>query len=348
MCRGLVLALVLIEGVALAQGRPDPLAQAQKAVAESDYGAARTGLIAALEAGGRSPEDLAEIYRLTGIVEAALGNTRAATDAFTRLLALVPKAVLPPGTSPKIKRPFDAAARYFTSGRAPLELEIETSAAPPTITLVRVSDPLHLVARARVTFSIDGGGERTKDAAASERTVIALPSARRIDARIVALDAHGNRLSEIGSKAVPIVIVGDAPAPAPVTPIVLAPPVTTPVADPDSARAVPLYRRWWPYAGASVAFGGAAAYFGWSARSDAQALDRLNADSTRHTFAEARAIEDRARRNVTLANVGLVAAGAFAITAAAMFVWRPRSNTEARVTAVPVSGGGAVVLGGTF
>jgi hypothetical protein len=345
MFRGLVLALLLIEGAAWADGSADRLAQAHKAVAESDYGAARTALVAALEGGGHGPEELAEIYRLTGIVEAALGNARAATDAFTRLLALSPRAALPAGTSPKIKRPFAAATRYFASGHAPLELKIETAARPPAITLIVVSDPLHLVARARVTFAVDGGSERTSEVAASERTVVPLPAARRIDARVAALDAHGNRLGEIGSKAVPLVIIGDAPPPA--RPAVAAPPIAPPTRAAGPARRVPLYRRWWPYATASVAFGGAAAYFGWSARSDAQALERLIADSGNHSFEEARALEDRARRNVGIANLGLIAAGAFAITAGAMFVWTPR-GTEARVTAVPVSGGGAVVLGGTF
>src|SRR5262245_53331393 len=102
----IALALLVLEGVAHAD---DPLAQARKAVAESDYVSARPALSAALDRGGRGPEELIEIYRLTGIVEAALGDPRAATEAFTRLFALSPRAALPEGTSPKIRRPFDAA-----------------------------------------------------------------------------------------------------------------------------------------------------------------------------------------------------------------------------------------------
>src|SRR5512147_2968848 len=48
MLRGPLLALLLIEGVAWSD---DPLAQARKAVAESDYVAARPALAAALDAG---------------------------------------------------------------------------------------------------------------------------------------------------------------------------------------------------------------------------------------------------------------------------------------------------------
>src|SRR4051812_5511561 len=82
MLRGLValVASVMFAGRALAA--PDPLAQARAAVAASDYVAARPALVAALEAGGRGPDELAEIYRLTGVVAAALGDARAATDAF--------------------------------------------------------------------------------------------------------------------------------------------------------------------------------------------------------------------------------------------------------------------------
>lgn len=344
MLRGLVLALLLIEGVAWADPLPDALARGRKAVAESDYVAARPALIAALEGGGRGPEELVEIYRLTGIVAAALGDARAATEAFTRLLALSPKATLPAGTSPKIKRPFDAAARY-ASGHPALELKLETRARPPTITLVRVSDPLGLVATAHVTFAIDGGAEQTRDVAASERTEIVLPPGRRIDARVAALDGHGNRLIEIGSKAVPVVLIGEAPA----APAVVAKPrpVTVPGQVAAPARSLPLYRRWWPYAAVSVAFGGAAAYFGYAARSDAHELERLDADSLHHSFREALAVEERGRRNATFANVGLIGAGCFAVAAGVMVIVAPR-HAEPRVAAVPVPGGGALVLGGTF
>jgi len=345
MRRGIVLALflspwlLLLEGVAWAD---DPLAVARKAVAESDYVAARPALTTALEAGGRSPEDVVEIYRLGGIVEAALGDAKAATEAFTRLIALSPRAALPDGTSPKIRRPFDAAVRYI-AGHGGLEVKTETASQPPTITLVVVSDPLNMVAAARAVFIVDGGPERTTDVEASERTDVVLPPGRRIDARIAALDAHGNRLVEIGTREVPIVIVGDAPAP-------IAPPPPPPRKPPVVVRAAPppLYRRWWPYAAASVAFAGATGYFAWSMRSETDELDRIIANSVPHRFGDARAVEDRARRDALLTNIGLGVTGAFALAAGAMYLWTPREHVETRVTAVPVRGGGAVVLGGTF
>lgn len=342
MLRWLAALVASVLFVRIADADPDPLSAARAAVAESDYVAARPALTAALDGGGRGPEELAEIYRLTGVVAAALGDARAATDAFTRLLALQPKASLPAGTSPKIKRPFDAAAKY-AQGHPALELKIETRSAPPAITLVVVSDPLHLVARARVAFRVDGGAERSKDAPASERTELGLPAGRRIDARVAALDAHGNRVFEIGSTDVPIVIVGEAPAPAPV---VVAKPAPRRVV--VTAGRVPMYRRWWPYAAVGVAVGGVAGYFGYAAKTDADELDRINADSTHHPRSEAQAVEDRARRNVRITNVALIGAGAFAVTAGVMYLLAPRDHVETRVSAVPIPGGGAVVLGGKF
>jgi hypothetical protein len=340
MRSGLLLALLLMEGVAWAD---DPLAQARQAVAESDYVAARPELAAALDAGDRGPEEVAEIYRLSGIVYAAVGDAKAATEAFTHLLALSPKAELPAGTSPKLKRPFEAAARFFKS-RPPLEVKIETGSTPPTLTLVVVSDPLDMVAKAHVVFAIDGGPERTKDVPASERTDITLPAGRRIDARVAALDVHGNRLAEIGSKAVPIVIVSDAPA----TPVAAPVPVARPTRVVVHAAPRPLYLRWWPYAAGAALVSVGAGYFAWATHTAADDLERLNAASVFHQFGEARAVEDRGHRDALLTNIGLGVTGALAITAGVLYLTRPRDHVETRLAAVPAPGGGALVFGGNF
>ena len=338
--RGLWIALAWfrLQGVAAAD---DSLAQARKAVAESDYVAARPALTAALDAGGRGPDELAEIYRLTGIVAAALGDARGASDAFTHLLVLAPKATLPDGTSPKITRPFDAAARYVASHGA-LEVKLETRAAPPAITLVVVSDPLNMVATAHVVFTVDGGAERSQDAeVGSERTEVALPAGRRIDARIAALDVHGNHLVDIGSRDVPVVIVGEPPPPVVVAPVPPPPP-------PPVVRAAPrpLYVRWWPYAAAGAVALGATGYFALAARSETDDLRRIIADSAHHRFGDATAVEDRARRDVLLTNIGLGVTGALALAAGALYLTAPRDRVETHVAVVPLAGGGALVLGG--
>jgi hypothetical protein len=315
-------------------------------VAESDYAAARTQLEAARGAGGLDPDETAELYRLSGFVDAAFGDVQAATDDFTRLLAVAPRTKLPAGTSPKFRRPFDAAAAYFAS-HAPLEVKIETDAATPSITLIVASDPLAMIARAHVAFTVNGGAEQIQDVAAApgaSRIEVALPPGKRIDARIAALDDHGNELIDIGSKLVPVVILGqDRPRPAVVvTPPLARPPIRT------AAPAPPVYRRWWPYAAAAVGFGGVAGGFGLAARSATSELDRITADSIHHSFTEARAVEDRARRDLVLANVGLAFAGAFAVTSGVLYLLAPREPAEHRVVAVPVAGGAAVVWAGGF
>jgi hypothetical protein len=351
MIRGwwLVLGLVvpmLGAGVARAD---DALASAHKAIDDLDYATARTQLAAARDAGGLGPADVAELYRLTGVVSASIGDAAAATDAFGRWLALVPKASLPAGTSPKIMRPFTAAARAADK-RGALEVKVETAANPPVLTVIAVNDPLHMAARAHVVFTADGGGEQTKDVALTgERTAIALPAAGRIDARVAALDDHGNHLIELGSKDVPIVIVGERPAPV-VAKAPAAPTVTATAAPIAAARTapVPVYRRWWPYAGAAAVFGGAAGYFAYRTHNDANDLRAITNQSSLHTFAEAKTIEDRGHRDALITNVGLGVAGAFAITAGIMYVLGRRDHTETQLAALPVAGGATFVVGGAL
>jgi len=191
-------ALVVFAGIARADD--EPLDQARKDVDSSDYDAARGHLSAALDAGTAGPDELAEIYKLTGIVEAALGNAKEATAAYAKWIALEPKAKLPPGTSPKLTRPFDAARKR----PAKLELKTETSAEPPTVTLVIGSDPIG-IARARVVVSADGKKEQelehtggttsSRPQAGGWKIQIELPRGKRLDLRVEALDAHGNRIA---------------------------------------------------------------------------------------------------------------------------------------------------------
>lgn len=182
----------------------DALDGARGDIDASDYVGARTALDHALAKGDATPADLAEIYKLSGIVEAALGNTAPATAAFAKWLSLDPKGSLPPGTSPKIIRPWKAAS---DKARA-LEVKAETSADPPTVTLVVVADPQQLIAKARVLVVVDGKPAETRDGTAG--AAIALPNGRRLDLRVQGLDDHGNRVVELGTASVPIVITGAA------------------------------------------------------------------------------------------------------------------------------------------
>ena len=336
---------VLVASLA-ARAHADPTLEAAKAAVDaSDYLNARTQLGLLVAKGDNGPEDMGEIYRLSGIVAGALGETKAATEAFEKCLALVPKATLPPGTSPKIMRPFAEAQAYFKS-HEPLKIKAETTAVPPSVTVAVVSDPLAMISRARVIATVDKAAPRTLERPAAAEISIALPAGARIDLRVVALDDKGNRLAEVGSVDVPIVIVGSAAAPVPA----VTPPVKR-IASTEPRSPRPLYLKWWLWGGAAVAFAGGATYFAFGARSAKQELDDLNAHSVNHDFDEAKDVERRGKRDALLTNIGYGTAGAFAVVSVILFLTEPRAREEQRVTTitpVPIAGGGAVVLGVPF
>jgi hypothetical protein len=323
----------------------EPLDRAKAALESSDYAGARTALDQALATGTNGPDQVSEIYRLTGIVRGALGDAKGAQDAFARCLAVTPKATLPPGTSPKIVKPFAAALK----ANEPLALETATASDPPAIT-VTATDPLSMIAKLRVYAIVDGKPETTIDRPASERTEIALPAGARIDLRVAALDAKGNRLVEIGSKQVPIVIVGVKRAVVkPKPPADPPPPPPQVVEQPARSTGRPLYLQWWLWGGVAIAVGGTGAYFGIDAVRKTNQLEELNDNSTEHSFDEALAVERSARRSVLLANIGLISGGALAAGAAVLWLVRPRASKE-RLAITPVihTTGGSVVLGGRF
>lgn len=342
-------ALVILGLVTVASADPiaDPVEKAKAAVAASDYLTARTALDEAVATGQLSPAQLAESYRLRGIVDGALGDSQAATAAFQRCLALTPRAELPPGTSPKITRPFAAAQDYWKAAREPLRIKSETVAQPPSVTVRVTSDPLEMIAKLRVVVIADGGEEQLLEQAAGERVTFELPVGRRLDLRIAAVDAQGNRLAELGTKDVPIVIIG-AGKPPPEDKVVVTPKPVAP-ATPRGERAV--IWKWWLWGGTAVLVAGAATYFGYDALQAKHELDELNANSLTHTFDEATAVEDRAHRSVLVANIGYGVAGALAITATILWLTEPdapRASREQRISVVPVAGGGALTFGGHF
>ncbi|MGE5184024.1 MAG: hypothetical protein ACM31C_18260 [Acidobacteriota bacterium] len=332
-------ALVALAGTARADDAP--LDEARRDVDNSDYLAARTQLTAALAAGTASPDELAEIYKLTGIVEAAVGDASIAQAAFGKWLALDPKAALPAGTSPKITRPFDAARK--TAGK--LEVKTETTAEPPSVTLVVVSDPIGIV-RARVHVVADGKPEEKLERDGKGKITVELPRGKRLDLRVEALDAHGNEVAVLGSREVPIVITGsegeqheERHEPHEVKVTKHAPP---PPAEPRSWYAS---HRTWGIATAVAALGtGAFAYLTYSDISD---LNHLNATSLDHPYADAQGVESRARRDLFITDVGAALTGAFAIGTAILYFTRPQQE-QVQVSAVPARGGGALVIGGSF
>jgi hypothetical protein len=324
--------------------RADALADARKAVDGSDYPAARTLLTTALEAGKARPDELAEIYRLTGIVEGALGNAAGATDAFGKWLSLDAKGALPFGTSPKIMRPFTAAQdRAKKTGR--VEAKADTEDDPPAVTLVVVNDPYKLIVGAKVYFSVDKRAEQALAGDGNDRVKLELETGKRIDLRLHAVDRYGNHVVELGSKDVPIVITSTGKTKQLVDPNDASLVVTRKPEAPPTPRA--WYAQWWVWGIATVVATGTGGYFAWQTRQDVNDLDHLNANSLAHPFSEAQAVESSARRNLLVTNITAGVAGAFALGTVILYVTRPESS-ESRVAVTPTAGGGAIVFGGHF
>lgn len=332
--------------VVVPEVRADALGDARKAVDGSDYPRARTALTAALESGRAGPAELAEIYKLTGIVEGALGNAAAATDAFAKWLSLEAKGSLPLGTSPKIMRPF-TAAQDAAKKRGVVEAKAETEDDPPAVTLVIANDPHQLIVGAKVYFKVDKGAEQSVAGDGTGRIKLDLETGKRIDLRLHAVDSYGNRVVEVGSRDVPIVITSSGQTKQLVDPDDAKLLVTKKPVEPEAPRS--WYLQWWVWGIGTAVAAGTAGYFAWRTREHVQELDYLNANSLAHPWSDAQAVESRARRDLLVTNITAGVAGAFAIGTAILYLTRPdtaEATTRAAVT--PVPGGGALVVGGSF
>jgi hypothetical protein len=339
---GIAVAICIAVCVGHAQADDEsPIEKARAAIDDLDYTGAKTLLVEALKNGTNSPEQLIEIYKLTGTVAASLSDSKLAVEAFRKLLALDPKASLPSGTSPRITKPFTEASKK----KLPLVVKTETAAKPPSVTVVIEADPMTMVASAKVLFAVDGKPEQTLDGKGKDKIKIDLPKGRRIDLRVEALDEYGNRLVELGTKSVPIVITGE-PEVVVIDPKKLPPKVVAKKGPPRSPR--PLYLKWWMWTGAAVLFGGATTYFAIQAKSDIDDLQTVIDTSINHKAGEADDLEDSARRNILFTNIGLGATAVFAVGATILFLTDPSGDEPRNVGVVPVNGGGAVVVGGEF
>ncbi|NVB82544.1 MAG: hypothetical protein HOV81_29460 [Kofleriaceae bacterium] len=370
MCRGVqhVLRLVALAAIAVSfaatSAYADALADARRAIDGSDYLTAKPLLEDALKAGTAGPADLAEIYKLTGIVEGALGNEKQAQTAFLRWLSLDPRGSLPPGTSPKITRPFDAAAEHAKK-KGPIVAKAETDENPPAVTLVVVNDPVKLIAGAKVYFSVDRKPEQSLSADGTKRVKVELERGKRLDVRLHAVDEYGNQVVELGSRDVPIVITSSGE----VKPDVVvdrkdAALVKKQPEEPPAPR--PWYLSGWTWGGATIVAAGVGGYFGYRTYAELNDLDHLNANSLAHEWSEAQALEHRANRDLFVTQIAMGAAGVFALGTVILYLTRPESaareerseSTAATrrragmrtttIAPVPMQGGGAVVLGGHF
>ncbi len=332
--RALVLTATACVGVAAvgsaarAGDLVSPVAPVRSLIADVHYEEAGALVETLIDQGGLSRADLLSAYRLGGEIFAALGDARRARRYFMRWLALQPTGELPRGRSPKIVRPYQAARRRVRA-RGPLQLRHEASRGGDQVTvgLLVDADPFRMVAGMRVMYGAGAHAELTEIAEAPTGLTATFDVADGDAVRmmVIAIDARGNELAIIGDDE----------------PIALAPALTLS----DSREAITAgpvwyanWKTWAAVAGVSV---GAGAYFGHRARSDLAELEALNAASASHTYAEARAIEQRGKRNATLSNASFGAAGLAAAAAIVCGVRASRRNDAPTVQ--PHAGDGATV-----
>jgi hypothetical protein len=94
---------------------------------------------------------------------------------------------------------------------------------------------------------------------------------------------------------------------------------------------------------------GAGGYFGWQTKSDIDDMHRLQANSLDHPWSDFQAAQDRANRDLLITQIAATTAGVAAVATILLYTTRPHLVKEhAEVSAVPMRGGGAIVLGGHF
>jgi tetratricopeptide (TPR) repeat protein len=351
-------AIGLAALASLAVARPaaaeDPsalIAKARREMLDLNYDRAIQLLEQAETTGRNQPEEIVAIYRLLGESQAALGHRDAAESEFRRLLALDPTAALPPGSSPKLKEPFQAA-RSAMSQSSPLTVTCERSGKGLVMTIT--SDPLDQVASGRAT---SGGAPVTEPESTSSRTRIPLSvpagAPRALDCS--ALDRHGNELV----RASPNAAVGrqveagrGEDDPTSILPpgeeareqepdAVPAPGSTAPIDEPEGPGP-PLYARWWLWGSGAVAAAGVGAYFAVLVQNDADEWRELKKDSQNHEYQEALAVQERGERRALYTNIAFGTSVALAVVSTVLLIRQTdRPAATAGVSAGPLPERGA-------
>ncbi len=314
---GLVVAVALLAltGSAAADGAP-VLDQAEQAIGDIDYEAARDLLATALAAGGLDRAELARAHRLAGEVAAALGDATAARGHFVRWILLEPGATLRAGLSPKIVEPFTAArAEAGRLGRFTLDIEVARDAERVRIELT-AKDPLALVAGMRVRL-----GDSSEVGITGPRAVLPAADAAAIDVEVTVVDGRGNVLSRETFAGTAIRAVA---------------PPAGPAAEPGTRvhHRLPAVVRWPTWAALTVVAAGTGGYFAYRVGQAEDELAALNADSSAHSFDEAIAIQERGDRDARFTSVGFGVAGVAAVATVLTYVLDVR-----RVEVLPAPAG---------
>lgn len=308
-----LVAVILSSGTAFADD--SALAKARAAVAAVRYDEAQVLLVDALRSGGHTPDEVAEIYRLSASTAVVLGQSDVAEQYYRRWLALVPTATLPDSVAPKLRQPFVAAQAYMAAhGR----LSVKTVRRDDIVEVAVDGDVLGMVASVAL-------GDGSPRAVGADRRV-------RLDhvdpanpSDVVILDEFGNRLLVLDGAAIQRSEPG----------------TTTPS---PAAHDLPVYRRPIVWASVAVGFAIVGSVFGVRARSAQGDVETIAARPLDHFASELDDARSRRDGSALVANISFVGAAACAVGAAVLWATRPSSA----IAVVPGSQGVTVVMSRVF
>mgnify|MGYP001573512812 CR=1 FL=1 len=341
-------ALFLLAGPAWAQATAERFELARKAIAAGKFADAVTELDAVLNTPGNDEATMVALYELQGITWTGLKKATPAKTAFQRMLLLAPQKKLTGKQPPKVTQAFNDAKKLIIA-RAPDGLMIEQltpelTAGKVTAILIAVeNDVLKLAKKLRVHLRIDGAAWTVSevDPLAMSRTDV---SGKVVEYWAEVLGDKGAVLKTLASQAAPLVdaVPGakapakdasrDSPKDAPKVEVAGGPKLTPDgakdpgpqlVERPGKPLKVPVVSV--VLAGAAVAAGGTALFFGLrsnSARREfTNAATDANGVTTTLTRVQALELEKQAGTDAIVANTLMGAAIGLALGAIPAFIF---------------------------
>lgn len=190
-------------------GAQDELSRAEAAYQEVDFDETHRHAVAALRAGGNTPEQLVRIYQLLGIASSALGREDEARDYFVRMLGLDRDAELDESVPPRLRDPYLEARGVWAARPGRLGMQVGLDRASSSLR-VELADPTAMARRVIVHSRLEGEAQYvTQDAEA--RSAISIPvqgaaSADRVEYYVEVFDEHRNVMLAEGSAFEPRVV----------------------------------------------------------------------------------------------------------------------------------------------
>lgn len=288
------LLLLVIAGLA----RATALDQARDALQALRFEDAVQTAAAGLARGGASAEETAQLEFVLGQASAVLGRDADARLHFGRALELLPALELPPGSSPKLVAPFQAARAGL---EGPLRITVQGTALDASRAQIQVSvqgDVFHFVARGVVTHP---GGDTPLARTEPPQATISC-AAWPCPYSVTLSDLPGNTLLRAGSTEAPLLVLSQQLA-----------------ATPEVTAGEPWYRQPTPWLIAAGVLAAASGVLAWQTVEADHRLQGSLAQPSQLTYAEAQAM-GRARDALY---GGTWAAGGLAVASAAVgvIVW---------------------------